>query len=169
MNECRGQLGARSWHAPAMLSAVLACGGSAAAPMQFPEGCYLGHEPAASLSHLGVRRKSTQLFEIDLSVPGPNLATCSLNGVARLRVSAGEEVLAMVVRPDAGSPAGRGAGLCQLFLKEGPSAIDISTTEPACQAQLLCGGRVSLQGRRFELAGRLPAGSKGPCFGPAPR
>ena len=162
----------------AALAAALACAAGTAAPLPFPDACFVRPEAAASAagsaseparSHLGVRRKSTQLYEIELTVAGPNLATCSVAGVARFRGSAGREVLTMVVRPDGSGAAARSSGLCQLFLLPTESAIELGITESACRAQGLCGGLVQLQGQRFDLTGQVPRGNKAPCFVPAPR
>lgn len=153
-----------------------------AAPIEFLGSCHVRHDtvwppaadggPAASpvpaRSHLGLRRKSTQLFDVDLSVTGPNGATCAVSGVARLRGGPGQEFLMLVVRPDAGLPRPRGAALCQLYVQATASGIQINLTEEACQAQALCGGQVRLQGQRFGVESRQPAGAGGPCFsGPA--
>jgi len=126
-----------------------------------PAGTHAG----ADQSHVGVRRKTTQLFELDVSVNGPGGATCSLTGLARLRGEPGQEVLAMVVRPDRPATAARSAAPCQLFVHlTAAAAIELRTTSSACQAQALCEGRVELNGQRFESATRLPAGAAGPCF-----
>jgi len=167
-----------------ILSLILSLGAmpAGATPIEFLGSCHVRHDtvlppaadggPAASLvsarSHLGLRRKSTQLFDVDLSVTGPNGATCAVSGVARLRGSPGHEFLMLVVRPDAGLPRPRSAALCQLYVQATASGMQINLTEEACQAQSLCGGQVRLQGQRFGAESRLPAGTGGPCFaGPA--
>jgi hypothetical protein len=115
-------------------------------------------------SYLGLRPKGTQLFEVDVSVVGPNASVCSVSGVARLRGEAGHELLAMVVRPEPGRKSERSDALCQVFVQLTPTAVELATTQSACQAQSLCGGQVQLHGQRFELAAKLPSTAKGPCF-----
>jgi hypothetical protein len=121
-------------------------------------------EQRAVQSHLGMRPKGTQLYELDISVAGQEAAVCSLNGVAKLRGEPGKESLALVVRPDPGRKSGRSGTLCQVFVQLTPTAVELSTTQSSCQAQALCGGQVQLQGQRFEHTAKLPAASKGPCF-----
>ena len=126
-----------------------------------PPGVHAGTDQ----SHVGVRRKTTQLFELDISVNGPGGATCSLTGVARLRGEAGQEILAMVVRPDRPATAARTEASCQVFVHlTTTAAIELRTTPGSCQAQSLCEGRIELNGQRFESATRLPAATAGPCF-----
>lgn len=125
-----------------------------------PAGNYAG----ADQSHVGVRRKTVQLFELDVSVSGPGGATCSVTGVARLHGEPGQEALAMVVRPDAAATKARTAALCQVFVHLTSAAIELRTTPSSCQAQSLCEGKVELNGQRFDSAARLPAGTPGPCF-----
>ena len=121
-------------------------------------------ETRPTQSHLGLRAKSTQLVELDISVAGPEGAVCTLGGVAKVRGDAGQETLGLVVRPDPGRKSGRSGTLCQVFVRLTPSAIELATTQTSCQAQALCGGQVDLNGQRFERSTQLPAGSKGPCF-----
>lgn len=147
---------------------------SAAAPGRSADACYVRTEPpaagasspasAAAASHLGLRRKTEQLFEVDLSVSGPGDATCAVSGVARLRGEPGAEVLGLVIRPDPGRKSGRSGTLCQVFVQLTPRAVELRTTRSSCQAQSLCEGRVELDGQRFEHETKLPAGSPGPCF-----
>lgn len=148
---------------------------SLAAPRGSIDACYLRSEPAepastasapsgSGQSFLGMRRKSEQLFELDISVAGPNLSTCTVAGIAKLRGEAGAEALAMVVRPDPSRKSGRSGTLCQVFVHLTPAAIEVRTTPAACQAQALCEGKVELNGQRFEHASKLPLGAKGPCF-----
>jgi len=126
-----------------------------------PAGTYAG----ADQSHFGVRRKTTQLFELDISVNGPGGATCSLTGVARLRGDPGQEVLAMVVRPDRPATTVRTEASCQVLVQlTAAAAIELRTTPSSCRAQSLCEGRVELDGQRFESSTRLPTGTTGPCF-----
>ena len=121
-------------------------------------------ETRPAQSHLGLRAKSTQLFELDISVAGAEGAVCTLGGVAKVRGDAGRESLSLVVRPDPGRKSGRSGTLCQVFVQLTPSAIELATTQTSCQAQALCGGQVDLNGQRFARSTQLPAGSKGPCF-----
>jgi hypothetical protein len=135
----------------------------------FAASAPLGTYASSDRSHVGIRRKSMQLFELDISVNAPGAATCALTGVARLRGEPGRESLAMPVRPDRpGTRAGAGAGagaLCQVFVHlTAGAAIELRTTPNSCQAQSLCEGRVELDGQRFEPETRLPAGAAGPCF-----
>jgi hypothetical protein len=81
--------------------------------------------------------------------------------VARLRDGPQGALLALPVRPDAG---GRGGTPCQVFVHATPATVEVSITEAACQAQSLCGGRVRLQGQRFESTMRVPLGPGSPCF-----
>lgn len=114
-------------------------------------------------SHVGLRRKTEQLFALDVSVAGPDAAVCRLTGTARLRGDPAE-ILAMVVRPDPGRKTGRTGTLCQVFVRLTPDGITLATTPSSCQAQSLCEGRVELDGQRFDATSRLPAGARGPCF-----
>ena len=162
-------------HSIAAVIAMLAATCSAM-PREALDACYvradsfaasapLGTYASSDRSHVGIRRKSTQLFELDISVNAPGAATCALTGVARLRGEPGHESLAMPVRPDRpGTQAGAGA-LCQVFVHlTAGAAIELRTTPNSCQAQSLCEGRVELNGQRFEPETRLPAGAAGPCF-----
>ena len=146
-----------------------------AAPRESLDVCYLRAEaPAASAaesaearpvqSFVGLRRKSDRLFELDISVAGPDGAACFVTGVARLRGEPGQESLALVVRPDPGRTTARSGTLCQVFVQLTSTAVELRTTPSACQAQLLCEGRVEINGQRFEHAAKLPIGAKGPCF-----
>ena len=123
-----------------------------------------GAEALGAQSHLGMRRKSDKLFDLDIAVVGPGEAVCSVGGVARLSGATGREALAMVVRPDPARKIGRTGTLCQVFVHLTPTAIELRTTPSACKAQALCEGRVELNGQRFETATRLAAGASGPCF-----
>jgi len=118
----------------------------------------------AAQSHVGMRRKSDKLFELDISVTGPDDAVCSVGGVARLSGATGKEALAMVVRPDPARKTARTGTLCQVFVHLTATAVELRTTPSACQTQSLCDGKVDLNGQRFEAATRLPAGTPGPCF-----
>lgn len=143
-----------------------------AAPVRATDACYVradapaaeGAASAAIASHLGLRRKTEQLFEVDLAVAGPGDANCAVNGVARLRGEPGAEVLGLVIRPDPAKKTGRSGTLCQVFVQLTPAAVELRTTPSSCQAQALCEGRVELNGQRFEHASKLPAGAHGPCF-----
>lgn len=123
-------------------------------------------EPRAAQSYLGLRPKGTQLFELDISLAGDNEAVCSVSGVARLRGQPGRETLALVVRPDPTFKNVRSGTLCQVFVQLTPTAVELATTPSSCRAQSLCGGRVELNGQRFENATKLAATEKGPCFSP---
>ena len=109
--------------------------------------------PAASESRLGVRRKTGQLFDVELSVVGPDGALCSVAGVARLRPG---DVLVLPVRPENAKATKPPATPCLVSLRDLPQSVEITTTETACQAQSLCAGQVQLHGQRFDLATRLP-------------
>jgi hypothetical protein len=154
---------------------AVSCAVCGAAPGDSSSACYVRTEAFASISqqgadapsaqsHLGLRRKTDQLFELDISVAGSPEASCSLTGVARLRGEPGRESLALVVRPDPTRKTGRTGTLCQVFVQLAPAAVELRTTPSSCQAQSLCEGRVELNGQRFESATRLPAGAQGPCF-----
>jgi len=144
----------------------------AGACMAAPDACYVRTDAVAApetgasapRSFVGLRRKTDQLFELDISVAGPDDVSCALAGVAKLRGEPGQEALAMVVRPDPTRKTGRSGTLCQVFVQLTPTAIELRTTPGSCQAQSLCEGRVELNGQRFEHATKLPAGTKGPCF-----
>lgn len=122
----------------------------------------------AGTHHLGLRRKTDKLFDVDISVSGPGDATCAVSGVAKLQGEPGSEVLGLVIRPDPSRKSGRSGTLCQVFIRLAPTAVELETTPTSCQAQALCGNRVDLNGLRFEPATRLPADAKGPCFGAPP-
>lgn len=150
------------------------------APAQAQTACYVRVEaaPAASgasapqgsdvplpaQSHIGIRRKTDKLFDLDIAVAGPGDALCTVGGVARVSGEKGREALAMVVRPDLQRKTARSGTLCQVFVHLTPTAVELRTTPSSCQAQSLCDGRVDLNGQRFEQAARLPAGAEGPCF-----
>ena len=157
--------------------ATALCSWGHATPLEFVDGCYVRPEPtllAASgasgptQSHLGLRRKGTQLVEVNVAVAGANGAVCSVAGIAKLRGTPGAEYLSLVVRPESGLQRNAVNALCQLRIQGTPTAVELTTTEPSCQAQSLCGGLVQLDGQRFELSGKVP-GAGGPCFAsPAP-
>ena len=152
-------------------------GSASAEPFTFVEACFIRAEPAAlaqnsnirpvaAESRLSIRRKTGQLFDIELSVVGQQGALCSVSGVARLRQG---EVLALPVRAEGPASGKAMATPCLVYLRAVPEAVEITTTEAACQAQSLCGGQVQLQGQRFELATRVPSSSGSQCFArPAP-
>ena len=160
----------------AVAALLLAVGAGHAAPGAM-NACYVRDEtfaaapaasgaaaPRAAQSFLGIRRKTDQLFELDISVAGDSDTVCSLTGVARLRGEPGRELLGLVVRPDPGRKAGRTGTLCQVFVQLTPAALVLRTTPSSCQAQALCEGKVELDGQRFEPAAKLAAGTAGPCF-----
>jgi len=118
--------------------------------------------PAASESRLGIRRKTGQLFDVEIAVVGAEGALCAVSGVARLRPG---ETLVLPVRPEPGKAAKPASAPCLVSLRDVAGAVEVQTTEAACQAQALCAGRVQLHGQRFEPATRVPAGGRNPCFG----
>ena len=118
--------------------------------------------PAASESRLGVRRKTGQLFDVEIAVVGADGALCAVSGVARLRPG---ETLVLPVRPEPGKAVKPPATPCLVSLRHVAGAVEVETSEPACQAQALCAGQVQLNGQRFEPATRVPAGGRNPCFG----
>lgn len=155
------------------------CLAAHSAPSALSDACYVRPEPlpstgpaaapGVSQSQLGLRRKTTQLFDVELTVVDASAAVCTVTGVARLRNGPGGEVLVLPVRPAAAGESRRGATPCLVSIRATPDAVEITTTEAACQAQALCGGQVRLQGQRFELNSRLAEATGGPCFArPAP-
>lgn len=152
-----------------LVATVLSSSAHAALP-DFVDGCYVRAEPASAAasdasgpthSHLGLRRKGTQLVEVSVAVAGANGAVCSVAGIAKVQGNPGAEYLSLVIRPD-GRPSAKVP--CQLRVQGTLGALELATTEPSCQAQSLCEGQVRLSGQRFELAARVPHGVKGPCF-----
>jgi hypothetical protein len=146
-----------------------------AAPDALEDACYVRAEsvpiaapgkpePTPAQSELGWRRRTTRLFDVELTLVGPDAASCSVTGVARLRDGPQGAVLALPVRPDAGAQGGRSSMRCLVYLRATPAAAEVTTTEAACRAQGLCGGRVRLQGQRFESTMRVPLGPGSPCF-----
>lgn len=115
-------------------------------------------------SHVGIRRRTQQLFDLDIVVTGSGSASCQLGGTAKLRGDAGSESLAMVVRPDPSRKSGRSGTLCQVFVRLTADGLTLATTPGSCQAQALCEGKVQLDGQRFESATRLAPNAAGPCF-----
>ena len=160
------------------LYAFLAAGLTAAVqatPTVLNDACYVRSEPPPSTdarpsesrpaqSHLGLRRRATQLVEVELTVAGENLSVCTVSGIARVRGSSGQEILVLPVRPGPGAPSRRDGGLCLVQIRDSAASIEISTTEAACREQSVCDGKVPLHGQRFELADRVRPGSKSPCF-----
>jgi hypothetical protein len=165
---------ARVKHAAFATVAMLAAAYSNAAPQDWSAACYVRPEvvsatPAASSasrgteSFVGLRRTSNPLFfELDISVSGPNETTCTVAGLAKVRGGPGAEALAMVVRPDPSRQVGQ-SSLCQVLVQATETALELRTT-PSCQEQALCGGKVELNGQRFERASKVPLASEGPCF-----
>jgi hypothetical protein len=157
--------------APLLL--VLANAPAGAEPFGTGDACFVRPEPpaavtpsivvpAASESRLGIRRKTGQLFDVEIAVVGAEGALCAVSGVARLRPG---ETLVLPVRPEPGKAAKPVSAPCLVSLRELAGAVEVQTTEAACQAQALCAGRVQLHGQRFEPATRVPAGGRNPCFG----
>lgn len=124
-----------------------------------------GAASAPAQSFVGVRRKTRYLFDVDISIAGPDQAVCSVSGVARLRGELGADVLGLVVRPDVRRRAGDAASPCQVFVQLTASSVEVRTTPSSCQAQSLCEGKVELDGQRFEPSSKRPPGSSAPCFG----
>ena len=91
------------------LYAFLAAGLTAAVqatPTVLNDACYVRSEPPPSTdarpsesrpaqSHLGLRRRATQLVEVELTVAGENLSVCTVSGIARVRGSSGQEILVL--------------------------------------------------------------------------
>jgi hypothetical protein len=165
----------RRLNRPIFVSIAMLAAACNAAPRELLNACYVRAEAFAASapesaearvtqSHVGVRRKTEQLFELDVSVSGPGDATCSLTGLAKLRGEPGQEALAMVVRPDPTRKTGRTGTLCQVFVHLTADAVELRTTPTSCQAQSLCEGKVELNGQRFESATKVPTGTPGPCF-----
>lgn len=148
-----------------------------AAPGGGFDACFVRVDPPAAAasaangaplqSHVGIRRRTAQLFDLDVSVSAPGPAVCQVSGTAKLRGDAGSEELAMVVRPDPGRRSGRSGTLCQVFVRLTPAGLTLRTTPSSCQAQALCDGRVELDGQRFDASMRVPAGTSAPCFAKA--
>jgi len=160
--------------APALFALLVAA--AQAEPFAYADACFVRAEPpqppstprvvpAASESRLGIRRRTGELFDVELSVVGPDGALCSVSGVARLRP--GEE-LVLPVRPDSAKTAKPPATPCLVTLRTTPQALEIITSEAACQAQSLCAGQVQLHGQRFDLATRLAASDRNRCFAASP-
>ena len=157
--------------APLLLALAIAPAG--AEPFDAGDACFVRAEPqpsapaptvvvpAASESRLGIRRRSGQLFDVEVAVVGADGALCAVSGVARLRP---EGTLVLPVRPDAARGAKPPPTPCLVSLRSAAGAIEVTTTEAACQAQALCAGRVQLHGQRFEAATRVPAGVGSACF-----
>lgn len=162
-------------HAGVLIATALA-GAAFAAPRESLDACYVRTVDVAAAAasaasapgpaFVGLRRKSDQLFELDISVSGPGDATCAVSGLARLRGEPGSEALAMVVRPDPSRKSGRSGTLCQVFVQLTPTGVELRTTPASCQAQALCEGKVDLNGQRFEHASKQAAGTRWPCFAP---
>jgi hypothetical protein len=162
--------------AAALLAVMLAP--ARAEPLGIGDACFVRPEPrpqatapsvvvvpAATESRLGIRRKTGQLFDVEIAVVGADGALCAVSGVARLRAG---ETLVLPVRPDAGKGARPVPTPCLVSLRSAAGGVEVATTEAACQAQALCAGAVQLHGQRFDSATRVPAGGRGPCFGGAP-
>jgi hypothetical protein len=161
--------------AVAALVAGLLCASAQAASVVLEDACYVRSDGVASAAarpagsdapqnHLGLRRRATQLVDVELALSGEALAQCHITGTARVRGPAGAEYLVLPVRPDAGVASARDAPLCLVRIEATGSAIELSTTEPACRAQGVCGGRVALHGQRFGLALRTSPEAPAPCF-----
>ncbi len=168
--------GSAGWPATAALVGLLTL--CHAAPAAAQTACYVraesraaaplatsqGADTRAAQSHVGMRRKSDKLFELDISVAGADNAVCTVGGVARLSGAAGKESLAMAVRPDPSRKGVPSGTLCQVFVHLTATAVELRTTPRACRAQALCEGRVELDGQRFDATTRLAADAPAPCF-----
>jgi len=152
-------------------------GTAGAEPFALADACFVRPEPppagagsnvvpAAAESRLGIRRKTGQLFDVELSVLGADGALCTIAGVARLRSG---DVLVLPVRQEGTRTAKPPQSPCLVSMRNAGTSIEVATTESACQAQSLCAGQVQLNGQRFELAGRLPAAGANACFAGAPK
>lgn len=138
------------------------------------EACYVRLEPAlpASIplasdtvsSHIGIRRNRAKLFDVDISLTTPSGANCSLRGLARVRGTPGQEVLAFPLRRDASLPPSPTGVPCQVFVQLTPTALVLATSDEACAAQPPCEGFIPVHGQRFELAGKVAPPDRGPCF-----
>lgn len=155
-------------HGPAFAAGAFdACFVRVEAPASAASDAVAATDPLRS--HVGIRRKTQQLFELDILVAGADQASCQIAGTAKLRGDAGSESLAMVVRPDPSRKAGRSGTLCQVFVRLTADGLTLATTPSSCRAQALCDGKVNLDGQRFEASTRLAANATGPCFArPAP-
>src|SRR4249919_177723 len=104
-----------SWVGSALVLALSVSlpGAAKAEPFAHADACFVRAEPrppasasnvvpAASESRLGIRHRTGQLFDVELSVVGPDGVLCAVSGVARLRPG---EVLALPVRPESGKTA----------------------------------------------------------------
>ena len=138
------------------------------------EACYVRLEPATPVSiplasdtvssHLGIRRNRAKLFDVEISLSTPGGANCTLTGLARVRGTPGQEVLAFPLRRDATLPPSPTGVPCQVFVQLTPTALVLATSEEACAAMPPCGGMIPVHGQRFELAGKVEPPDKGPCF-----
>ena len=174
--DARPAAGGRGWRS--LLFALLASPlvSANAEPFTHVDACFVRAEPAvlaqsstvrsvATESRLGIRPRTGQLFDVELSVVGPQGALCAVSGVARLREG---DVLALPVRPEGAASAKAVSPPCLVYFRAVADAVEITTTEGACQAQSLCGGQVQLQGQRFELATRVSSSSRSQCFARPP-
>jgi len=159
-----------------LLAGALA-GTAGAEPVALADACFVRPEPrpagaasnvvpAAAESRLGIRRKTGQLFDVELSVLGTDGALCTIAGVARLRPG---DVLVLPVRQEAARTAKPPQSPCLVSLRNLGTSIEVGTSESACQAQSLCAGQVQLNGQRFELSTRLPVGGTSACFAGGPK
>jgi hypothetical protein len=136
-----------------------ACLVRAEAPVAVAAGA--AASPAASQSRLGWRQKTTRLFEVELTMR-QGLATCSIAGTAKLRSDADGDALVLPVRPAGGTA--HGAPPCLVTVHVSPAFATVTTSEASCRAQDLCGGRVEVQGQRFESNSGVPPGGGSACF-----
>jgi hypothetical protein len=129
------------------IAALVAAASSPAAPLAWSDACYVRTEvfsatpsasaaSAAAQSFVGVRRRSSQLVELDISVSGPNGATCSVAGIAKMRDERAAQTLVMPVRSDA-SRKSASSSPCQVLVQPTEATLELRTT-PSCQEQALC-------------------------------
>lgn len=118
-------------------------------------------KPPLSQSHLGWRGKTTRLFDVELTL-GQGLATCSIAGTARLNSTPEGDALVLPVRPVTG--LAHGATPCLVTVHVSSAAATVSSSEASCRAQDLCGGKVEVQGQRFEWPAGVQPSATGPCF-----
>jgi hypothetical protein len=157
-----------------LLAFLASLGAVAQATPELPrEACLVRDDPAPTASggtatqppvlqsHLGWREKTTRLYDIELTLR-QGLASCSIAGTARLNSTPEGDSLVLPVRPVAG--LAHGATPCLVTIRIAPATATISSSEASCRAQDLCGGRVELQGQRFEWPAATPPSATGPCF-----
>jgi hypothetical protein len=127
---------------------------ASAEPFAYTDACFVRAEPrppgsasnvvpAASESRLGIRRKTGQLFDVELSVVGPDGALCSVSGVARLRPG---EALVLPVRPEGGKTAKPAATPCLVSFARGRIRSRSRPPRPRARPSPCAPGRCSSTG-----------------------